>query len=231
MVALDWLSKSKPPEGTVISTFCQTAGRGQIGSRWESEPAKNISLSLVLYPEFLSAHRQFLLSQAVSLAVLDFAASYLPGDLKIKWPNDIYVFDKKIAGILIQNSLSGSSLTSSVVGIGVNVNQEAFVTNPPNPTSFKLETGNDFDLYELIATLCCCLEQRYLELSSGKIVPLQRAYTEQLYRFGEANFFQRPSGEIFSGTITGVAESGKLLVQTASGEEAFDLKEISFIKK
>lgn len=223
--ALLLLSKSNPPGGTVISTRNQTAGRGQIGSSWESEPGQNISLSIILYPGFLLAQNQFLLNQAMSLAMFDLVSKYLP-KTKIKWPNDIYVGDEKIAGILIQNSISGSHLRTSVVGIGLNVNQTHFTSNAPNPTSFKLLSGKDFELDKLIAQLCQCAEQRYLNLKAGKIVPLQSDYRQQLYRLEVSSQFQRASGEIFQGKICGVSPSGKLQVQVQDKTEEFDLKQI-----
>lgn len=166
--ALLLLSKSKPSEGTVISTLNQYKGRGQIGSTWESEAGKNINFSLILYPTFLPVKDQFQLNQAMSLGVRDFVAEYLLNPVKVKWSNDIFVKGKKVAGILIQNSIMGSQIRSSVIGIGINVNQTEFASNLPNPTSLKLEMGTDFDLVKLGAGLCQCLEQRYLKLNSDR---------------------------------------------------------------
>lgn len=223
------LSKIKPVEGTVISTFHQTDGRGQIGSKWESAPDKNISLSLVLYPNFLAAKDQFQLNIFVSLAVFDFVKNCLPDlPVSIKWPNDIYVGDKKIAGILIQNSLINTQIHSTVAGIGININQTAFVTNPPNPTSLKLESCQVFNLEALIVSLCEFLEQRYLQLKAGKIVPLKQAYLHQLYRFGIPANYQRNSGETFEGTITGIDEIGRLKMEVEGRPEVFDLKELRY---
>lgn len=227
--ALFLLSKNKPPEGTVISTFCQTDGRGQIGSTWESQPGKNITLSVIFYPEFLLAKHQFRLNQAISLATLDFVKTYLPEEVRIKWPNDIYVRQLKIAGILIQNSLANHYIRSSVVGIGININQTVFLTSPPNPTSFALETGREFDLEELVLSLCQFIESRYLQLKSGKIVPLHRDYLQDLYLFEVPSLFQRASGEVFQGTIKGIDESGKILLLVGGEEETFGLKEIKFL--
>lgn len=227
--ALLVLSKSKPPEGTVISTFCQTDGRGQIGSKWESEPGKNISLSIILHPDFLLAKHQFQLNQAISLAVCDFVKNYIERGVSVKWPNDIYVRHLKIAGILIQNTLSNNYIRSSVAGIGININQTYFLTAPPNPTSLKLETQAEFDLEDIVMTLCQYIESRYLQLKSGKIVPLQRDYLRYLYRFEMPALFQRPDGEIFQGTITGVEESGQLRLAVQGKTEVFNLKEIKFL--
>lgn len=227
--ALSLLSKSKPPEGTVVSTPNQVAGRGQIGSNWESEAGKNICMSVILYPKFLNAGRQFLLSQAVSLAVFDLLEKYFPGQTKIKWPNDIYINGKKAVGILIQNSVSGAQLRSSVIGIGINVNQEIFRSGAPNPTSFKLESGNEFNTGQLINELCHFLENRYLKLKSGNIVPLQAAYLKHLYRFQIPSFFENGNGAVFKGTITGISEKGQLKIYISGKEKLFGLKEIKFL--
>jgi BirA family transcriptional regulator, biotin operon repressor / biotin---[acetyl-CoA-carboxylase] ligase len=227
--ALALLAKSKPVEGTVISTFCQTAGRGQIGSRWESEPGKNISLSAIFYPDFLDVKDQFLLNVFTSLAVFDFVKNCLPDrPVSIKWPNDIYVGARKIAGILLQNSLINTQIRSTVVGIGININQAEFVTNPPNPTSMRLEADHDFPLPDLVAYLCEFLESRYLQLKAGKIVPLQQDYLHHLYRFRQLAKYQRPSGGPFEGTIIGIDEIGRLKMDVGGKVEVFDLKEIRF---
>ena len=227
--ALSLLSKNKPAEGTVISTSNQFAGRGQIGSGWESEPGKNIALSVILYPTFLPIAQQFLLNQSISLAVFDLVKEYFPQKTKIKWPNDIYIYKKKVAGILIQNSISGTQIRSSVVGIGINVNQVLFTSGAPNPTSFKLESGKELDIDKIISKLCHCIENRYLKLKSRNLVPLQADYLKHLYRYQKECTFQRPNGQIFTGIITGIADSGQLQVETTGKTETFGLKEIKFL--
>jgi len=227
--ALTLLSKSKPPEGTVISTLNQHAGRGQIGSSWESESGKNITLSIILYPTFLPISQQFLLNQIISLAVFDLVEEHFPLKTKIKWPNDIYINEKKVAGILIQNAISGTQIRSSVIGIGININQELFISKASNPTSFKLELGKEIDIEKIIYKLCYCIENRYLKLKSRNLVPLQTDYLQHLYRYKTESIFQRPDGQIFKGIITGIADSGQLQVETTGKTETFGLKEIKFL--
>lgn len=227
--ASELLSKSKPAEGTVISTYRQTNGRGQIGSTWESEPDKNISLSAIFYPDFIFAKDQFLLNVFTSLAVFDLVNKYLPDcSVSIKWPNDIYVDNRKIAGILLQNSLMNTQIRSTVVGIGINVNQTAFTTTLSNPTSLSLESTQVFDLQELTCALCEVLESRFLQLKGGKIVPLQQTYMRHLYRFNLPANYQRTNGETIIGTILGVDEIGRLKMKVGEKVEVFDLKEIKF---
>ena len=231
LFALELLSKSKPTEGTVISATDQTDGRGQIGSKWLAQPGKNIALSIILYPFFLKAVQQFSLSQAIALAVRDWMQAILDKPVHLKWPNDLYIGDRKAGGILIQNSIFGLSLQSSVVGIGINVNQESFDESLPNPTSLKIEAGGtEFDLDLLKNRLYEHIEQRYLQLRNGHTEALAAAYRECLYGLGIPRFFQRPDGSTFRGTITGTTASGLLcILDETKKETTFDLKAVRFI--
>lgn len=229
--AQELLAKSKPIEGTVISTFRQPQGRGQVGSKWESEPDKNITMSVILYPSFLPPWQNFALNKAVALAVRHFIAELLPDQLvSVKWPNDIYVGTRKICGILIQNSLNRNALASSIVGIGINVNQTIFSKDIPNPSSLQLENGKEYDLSSLIPKLCWHLEAMYLRLKSGHFAILDAEYLQHLYRYQAATIFQRINGTVFWGKISGISSTGQLLVtHEEGGEEAFDLKEIKIV--
>jgi len=227
--AQELLSKNKPVEGTVISTRNQTAGRGQIGSGWESEPDKNINLSIILNPTFLPVRQQFQLNQAVSLAVRDFVAKFVQKTVKIKWPNDIYINGNKVSGILIQNNLKGIQISSSILGIGININQTEFKTNPPNPTSLQLEMQQQFDLKEMQNMLFSCIEPRYLQLKNGRQKELDREYLRNLYWINEERIFQRPSGDKFMGKIIGISPSGKLKIKSKNRVEAFAIKEVKFL--
>jgi len=230
LTAIDYLSKNTPSDGTTIYTYQQVGGRGQIGSKWESEPDKNVSLSSILFPDFLPSRRQFLLSQTVSLAIYDFLSTYITSNLRIKWPNDLYVGNKKIAGILIQNVLSGARLQSSVVGIGININQTAFLSDAPNPVSLSQLTGKAYHLDTMVEALCQAFDLRYRQLRAGKYDEIERSYLERLYRYGERAIFQRKNLGIFAGQITGIAPDGKLQIMTQKGLEAFALKEVSFVQ-
>ena len=227
--ALTLLSKNKPVEGTVVCTPHQYAGKGLRGNSWESEAGKNITLSIVLYPTFLPADRQALLNQCIALSVFDVVEKYFPGCTKIKWPNDIYIRDKKVAGILIQNALSGAVIRSSVAGIGINVNQQVFPSSLPNPTSFQLETGSHADIGRLRCQLCQCVERRYLQLKSGNLVPLHQAYLDHLYLYRTEALFQKTDGEVFRGSITGVDQAGRLVIDSEGKTTAFGLKQIRFL--
>ena len=161
-------------------------------------------------------------------------------DVKIKWPNDIYVANKKIAGILIENSVSGNKLQQSIIGIGININQDKFSTELPNPTSLKLVMGKEFDLRECLEELCSCIESRYLQLRQPHPIPLPKGegtidadYLKNLYRFGEwANYKYKSDTDKYrelKAKITGVAKIGKLIIETEKGETLeCDFKELRF---
>ena len=232
--ARDLLAKSRPAEGTVVRADSQSAGRGQFGSKWLTEPGVNLTLSVILYPNWLKITDQFRLSEAVALALLD-TVNRLPSTVNrqpstIKWPNDIYLGDRKTAGILIQNSLSGNHLETSIVGIGLNVNQTAFPPEIPNATSLCLATGRTFDLEAVADTLFECLERRYLQLKAGQTEALSAEYREHLLGLGVLRNFARPDGSVFSGTIQGVQGDGRLEILGSNGLELFDVKAIQMLQ-
>jgi BirA family transcriptional regulator, biotin operon repressor / biotin---[acetyl-CoA-carboxylase] ligase len=227
--ALEWLSKSKPPEGTVISAYEQTKGRGQIGSTWESEAGKNLTFSVILYPSFLPLSRQFALNQCLSLSILDALAPLIPEALSLKWPNDIYIGQKKVAGMLVQNSINQMQLQHSVVGIGLNVNQTVFISDALNPVSLQQITGKEMDLFALLSSICFCMEKRYLQLRSGDFETIRKNYLENLYQFMEDHLYKDATGRLFKGRIVDVLPDGRLLLVHDKGEQSFGMKEIQFI--
>ena len=222
-------------EGVVITTFNQTAGRGQMGNQWLAEPDQNIAFSVILKPSFLEVRDQFHLNKAIALAVHDFFNKifnqYKPSvayACQIKWPNDIYFYDQKIAGILIQNTISGRQLQDTIIGIGLNINQLDF---PPefNATSLKRALETDFDLFELVQQLAQAIEHRYLQLKTSPFKKIHDEYLSKLYRFGIESAFQYTNGQAFRGTILGVSATGRLEVLTTEGVRGFEIKEIKFI--
>jgi BirA family biotin operon repressor/biotin-[acetyl-CoA-carboxylase] ligase len=226
--AMEMIAKSKPPEGTVVRADSQTVGRGQFGSRWVSEPGKNLLLSIILYPNWLPVNKQFYLSMAIALAVNDVVQH---PDSTVKWPNDIYLGNHKTAGILLQNSLLGIWMQSSVVGIGLNVNQIQFDPILPNPTSLSAYFGHEFDLDMLMQQLFKCVEFRYLQLKSGRFEDIKYAYESVLFRRQKPSLFVKKSDRsIFEGTVLGVNEAGLLNVDVATaGLTCFDLKALEFV--
>ena len=214
-------------EGTIVITDDQTAGRGQRGNTWEAAPMKNLTFSVILKPSFLAAKDQFYLTIVVSLALREFLKIRLSSEVKIKWPNDILVANKKICGILIENSLSVDTIQHAIIGIGLNVNQNSFFIN--GPTSMKLIAEHDFDLARELNLLLEKLEGYYLQLRSGKKELLKHEYLNHLYWIGERHEF-RSKEEQFIGVITGIDENGRLTILREGNEISVDLKEISFVK-
>jgi BirA family transcriptional regulator, biotin operon repressor / biotin---[acetyl-CoA-carboxylase] ligase len=229
--AQELVSKSKPPEGTAISASFQTAGRGQIGSQWESSAHENIIVSIILYPSFLEATQQFELNRAVALAVRDTLQAYLSAPVMIKWPNDIYVNDKKICGILIQNTLQGNFIQNSIVGIGINVNQQHFSDQAAKATSLLLETNNSIDLVPLQESLCQNIEFYYLQLKSNKFAALHEKYLSHLYKYNIWSNYKHTEGHyVFKGKIIGVSKAGLLEILQQDNEIVyFDLKQVQFL--
>lgn len=231
--ATELLKHRRLTEGHVVWAKRQTQGRGQRGNVWESEPGSNVTLSVILYPTFLPPGKQFYLTQAISLGVCDFVSYYLnrcgaQRPVFIKWPNDIFAGDQKIAGILIENSLRGAQIAAAVTGIGINVNQSVF-NSPNDPTSLRLLTGHTFDIRACVHDLCAFIEPRYLQLRAGKIALLQEEYHSRMYRMDEWSYY-RAGDRVFAGRISGVTDEGRLLVDAESGERlVFDFKEVTFL--
>lgn len=216
-------------EGDVIVVEQQTAGRGQRGHSWESGVGLNLTLSALFEPTFLNPSSQFLLSEAVALGVKDMLARY--GIVaKIKWTNDIYVGDKKLAGILIEHKLQGSGIARTIAGIGLNVNQTEFSAQLPNPVSMAQVAGREFDRDEVLERLNESLVRRYEQLRGGDGETLQKDYHRSLYRLDSQYYYALPDGTRFRGTIRGVAESGALAVEDEQGAlHHYLFKEVEFV--
>lgn len=210
-------------EGTVVITDNQTAGRGQRGNTWQSEAGKNLTLTIILKPVFLHPKDQFKLNMAVSLALYDYLTSQVDA-VKIKWPNDMMIGNQKTCGMLIENQVSGHQIQSSIVGIGLNVNQQSFELS--TPTSLANKKGHEFELNQVLAELLERIEGRYLQLRAG--IDLTEEYCYALYGKGEKRNF-KSGEEVFEGVITGIDSVGLLEVEIGSGKRYFDLKQIQFL--
>lgn len=227
-VASALLREATPPEGTVITASFQESGRGQGGNRWESEPGSNLLMSVILYPVMVKPAEQFVLSRMISLAVHDLVSLFTP-DASIKWPNDIYVRDDKIAGILIENSIMGETLGSTVAGIGLNVNQTVFKSDAPNPVSLATVTGTGHDLSDISGKLMKMIDRWYGMVIRGETATLENGYQRVLYRSGEWHLY-RDKGGRFEGMIERVMPDGMLVVRKKTGKTAeYAFKEIDYI--
>ena len=234
---------------SVLSAISQTSGRGQRGNVWLSEPGANLLFSIVLKFEGedirdsqgrlvlspVQAYDQFVISQIATLSVVDMLAAH-DIQARIKWPNDIYVGDKKICGMLIENTVKGKWLSSSIIGIGLNVNQRNFDVNLQNPTSMSLcsdEVHSPFDLKKLLEEFMDIFTDyidRFCHITGG-FNRLDRLYHSQLWRLGQpAEFIDLTVGTAFRGIIRGTSPVGHLLVELPDGTtREFAFKEIAYI--
>lgn len=223
--ANDLVSQKFVPDFTIIKTNFQTQGRGQIGNCWVSNKGDNLLFSIILHPIHLQANNQFILSQCVALALRDTIANFCK-NVCIKWPNDIYVNDKKIAGILIENKLLGKQIETSIIGIGLNVNQTNFV-EAPNPTSLKLECGHSFNINKLLTTFLDLFNSYYIESQQNE-QNIKSKYFQNLYLLKKLHTFKDSIGQ-FDGYISNVAPDGRLLIIDAKNKERwYYFKEVLF---
>ena len=207
------------PGGTVIYTPSQTAGRGQQGNSWESEDGKNLTFSMLLKRPPVKARDQFYLSEAAALAVVEALTAQAGSGFTVKWPNDVYWHDKKVCGMLIESSLNGSDIAHSIVGIGINVNQERFVSDAPNPVSLLNITGSEHDLDTLMRQVCSRIAQLVDSMGDEKYRrDLHQRYLVALYRNdGAKHPFEDAAGNRFMAVVAGIAPDGTLTLQHEDG--------------
>ena len=212
------------PSGTVLAAREQTAGRGQRGNTWFTEPGKNLTFSIVLKPSGLAAGEAHLLNYLASVTVAEFLEGY-GVSCCIKWPNDIYVGRKKICGILVENSLSGGRVAASVIGIGININQKEF-PQLANATSLSLATGREYVLEDCLKAFMAVFESL-----QHKLEGLPAAYTSRLFQKGvQARYVDYLRGnEEFTGAILGVSQDGRLIIHDGAAERLYRFKEVGYI--
>ena len=231
--ATNLIKQVQVPEGSVVFTHKQTKGRGQVGNSWQAESGKNLTFSLVLHPHFLPAEKQFYLSKVTSLAIYGMLTDFLnPSlyDIKIKWPNDILVNNQKIAGVLIENILRTSFIQSSVIGVGININQLDFSTVNKEVTSLARLLDQTFDIKASLGSFCKHFEVLYLSLKQGNKEKITKAYLSHLYRIQEwSNYVVNDKN--MRAKIIQVEENGLLVMENEAGERIkFNFKEIGFIR-
>lgn len=225
-IAQELVRKYDKSEGTIVITDEQTKGRGQRGNNWDTEAGKNLTFSLILKPRFLNATKQFYLNMAVSLAIAESVETQLKSDqIQIKWPNDLLINKHKVCGILIENSLAGSVIGSSVVGVGLNVNQENFAL--PFATSLRQVSGEQYELTAYLEKLVLLLEKYYLILKAGDFTSLKEQYFARLYGYKSA--IKLKCEYEFVGQIIDLDEYGRLVVEEKDSRHVFDFKEVRFI--
>ncbi|MCW3118382.1 MAG: biotin--[acetyl-CoA-carboxylase] ligase [Chitinophagaceae bacterium] len=223
------LSKSAPlSEGTVILADHQYAGRGQINNIWEAEAGKNLTFSILLCPSFLAPEKQFILNKAISIAINDVLSGIIGSGVKIKWPNDIYVNDSKLGGILIENVIQGKKWKYAIVGIGLNINQINFPDHLNNATSLQKIMNKEYDKRTLLTELCNAIGHWYSELRSLGYDNVRIEYFKRLYRSdGEYLFRINETDQI--GKIKNVTEQGLLEIEILGNPRTFGFKEVEFV--
>ncbi len=223
-------TRERIEEGTVYIAREQYDGKGYHQNIWLSEKDKNLTLSLVLRPEFIPPSDQFILTQIISLALTDLLNKLVSNHIIcIKWPNDIYIDNRKVCGILVQNSIMGDKIDFSVVGIGLNVNQTKFPEELPNPVSISGVTGVVYEPVEILKNLLENIGKRYGQYrEQPDRKALQKEYLDNLYRYGQPAEFKDETG-YFIGQITGVDEFGRLeIVSSGGNRKKYNFKEVEF---
>lgn len=219
--------------GLVVAARNQTAGRGQRGNSWEAEPGRNLTFSILIKPGQLAAAEQFLLSEAVAIGVAEAINScLLPAGMntQVKWPNDIYAGDRKICGILIENVLGGSRIDYSIAGIGINVNQNRFLSDAPNPVSILNLTGCETDLDEFLPEVCRSVLHSVAMLDRGEKENIRWIYRRMLWRGTGYHPFREPGGEAFDAEIADIAPTGHLTLRLTDGSaRVYAFKEVEAV--
>lgn len=216
-------------EGTVFLAYEQSGGRGQMKNSWESEPGSNLTFSIVLFPDFLDIRSQFMLSKVVTLGIYSALSKYVDR-LRIKWPNDIYAGDCKLGGILIENSIMNSNINSSVIGIGINVNQTRFFSDAPNPVSLSILANKKFDNEVILAEILSGIDFYYSLLKQNEEERINQEFNSHLYRFNEKHWFQDEQGR-FEGEIVGINKTGQLIIRKSNGKMMeYHFKEVEFLQ-
>lgn len=232
--AIDLIAKNTPTEGTVISTYNQTLGRGQIGRKWDSGKDQNLSFSLILHPEHIPTQYQFQLNMLIALSLRNVLQNHVRQFIQIKWPNDILVNNSKIAGILIQCGITHKVIKYAVCGIGINVLQNDFSEKKYDATSLKLLNPNaSYDLEELEKLICEEILRNYSAHKQNQLKEkrLKQEYLEYLYCRGKKVTFQQLSDyQMFEGEIIGVDSIGRLCIHFDNQVKHFQMGELKMIR-
>jgi len=211
---------------TVVWTDFQTAGRGQGTNHWESERSKNLIFSILIHPKNVNAAEQYIISMMTAITISEYLAKALHREVRIKWPNDIYIDDMKIAGILIESSLSGCHIKDCIIGIGLNVNQQVFESDAPNPVSMFLIDGKERNREEVLHSLLTLFTEKMEEFDVGEI---RTKYRDSLYRRHGLHLYRDANGT-FSAEMITVEDNGHLVLRdTENHERHYAFKEVAFV--
>lgn len=222
------------PDMTIIDSDDQTAGRGQRGNSWETEAGKNVIFSLVCHPVWVRPADQYVFSESIALAVVKVMRNFLPDEmgkkLMVKWPNDIYFGDKKISGTLIECDLMGRSISNCIVGTGVNINQQKFYSDAPNPVSLHNIIGKDSDREAILLSIIDEFVKYYERVKAGESSSIHKEYKAHLYRNDSQLYAYSDENGQFLARIINIEPSGRLILETEDGEmRRYEFKEVKFV--
>ena len=221
-------SEIKLADGTAVIAKHQSAGKGQRGNVWVAQKDQNLTFSIIYFPPNANINKQFLLTQAISLGVYDYLISKCK-NVSIKWPNDLHIENKKIGGMLIENSIKAELLSHSIIGIGLNINQENFEGHNNIATSLKLQNNITYNIKDELLILFSCIERRYLQWLNNNFNQLKEQYLNAMYLYKNWHQFTMPNGEKLNGKIIGIEEGGHLIIHDEHDYfHRFDNKEIIF---
>jgi BirA family biotin operon repressor/biotin-[acetyl-CoA-carboxylase] ligase len=218
----------KLPDGSVVCAAHQYAGKGQRGNSWIVEKNMNLTFSILYFPTFMSIDKQFLLSQAISLGVYDYLITKC-NSVTIKWPNDLYVGNKKIGGLLIENAIKGDKLAQVIIGVGLNINQASFDLSLTNATSLSLENKELYNLDAELLDLLTSIERRFLQWKNAQFLNIKDEYLKVLYLHQQWHIYKLPDGTHLEGKIIGFDDDGLLIIEDLEAQiHKFANKEIIF---
>jgi len=225
--ATNLIEKNKPEEFTIIQTGYQLKGKGQGNKFWHSEPNMNLLFSLILYPK-INADKQAYLNKAITISLCSFFSQYSQ-NVYIKWPNDIWIDNKKIAGILIENSILGNKINNCIVGIGININQIDFPNEIPNPISLKKITGVEHNLSDVLENILSFIEINYNFIISGNFIDIDMIYHSNLLFLNDEKTYINNDGTKFKAKFNKVDEYGRIVLEDKNGTiNNYDIGEVSF---
>lgn len=212
----------------LLTADFQTAGHGQKGTTWEADKGANLLFGFVFHPSFLPASQQFYLSEALALAVRSALAVYTD-DVKVKWPNDVYWYEKKICGMLLEHTLSGNTIATTLTGVGINVNQQCFHGDAPNPVSLCQIVGHEVDRGTVLSDVIRAFVWRYDLIREGKTAEVHKEYGQYLYRSEGFHTFKDGEG-VFQARIVSISPMGMLTLQKENGtQRSYAFKEVAFV--
>jgi len=223
------LKKQKVGEGTVINAKHQTHGRGQMGTKWYSGEGLNLTFSVILFPKFLTLEKQFYLSKVIAIGMVEAIEKLSIFNVKIKWPNDIYLGKDKVAGILIENSVRGQEIEHSIVGVGININEQDFGIYGLGATSLSMEAGELIETGHLLQSLLKSMQKWYLMLRAEKYFEIDDAYHHRLLNYNQWAYYEKDD-QVIKAKLVGVKNYGNVVLENEIGDlSEYGLKELKFI--